>query len=117
MKFERGVDDHGRYYVGDTAKGFIVHPEDVIRLESEQNYTRVFLAGGNTIIVRRAAHTCAEKLGKDFFEARRGRWVNLDKVKEVRVHDAKRFEFLMGPGVEPVILSRLASKSLREMSL
>jgi DNA-binding LytR/AlgR family response regulator len=118
MKFERGMDDRGHYFVGDTAKGFIVHPEDVIRLESDQNYTRVLLADGKIIMIRRPVYVCAEKLGKDFFEAHRGRWVNLTAVKEVRVHvDSKRYVFLFGPGIEPIVLSRHASLKLKAMRL
>jgi len=106
-----------RYFAGDRAKGFFVHHDNVLGLQAVKNYTHVFLASGKTIIIRRPVYICAEKLGKDFFEVRRGRWVNLEAVQEVRVHDDKRYVFLFEPGTEPVILSRLASIRLRRMSL
>jgi DNA-binding LytR/AlgR family response regulator len=106
------------FFITDSVHGFSVGADDVVALKSEGNYTRIYLTGGKQILVRCPVYKCAEKLrGETLFEACRGKWVNLAAIEEVLIHDAKRWLFKMGDGVEPIVLSRAASVRMKAMRL
>lgn len=106
-----GCDDF--VFLSDTARCWIVRAADIWTLEACGNYTRVTLSDA-TALIRRPLRECEGKLDPaTFFRTRRDCIVNLSRVKQMRMLDAKRFLFVLLDGRE-VAMSRKQSLLFRK---
>jgi two-component system LytT family response regulator len=105
------------FFLGDSAKGFLVRQQDIVELESEQNYARVHLSDGKQILVRRALDYCEKCLDQHlFFRANRRTLINMEFVNEIHPYDAKRYSLVLSNGHQ-IVASRERSMNLRKMKL
>jgi DNA-binding LytR/AlgR family response regulator len=97
----------------DNVKCCILRMSDLLRLEAEGNYSRVYWIG-SSMLIRRPLRDCERRLDKaKFFRARRDCIVNLEHVKHTRIVDLMRYVFVLQDGTE-VTLSRRQSLVLRK---
>jgi DNA-binding LytR/AlgR family response regulator len=97
----------------DNVKCCILRMSDLLRLEAEGNYSRVYWIG-SSMLIRRPLRECERRLDKSkFFRARRDCIVNLEHVKHTRIVDLMRYVFVLQDGSE-VTLSRRQSLVLRK---
>jgi DNA-binding LytR/AlgR family response regulator len=97
----------------DNVKCCILRMSDLLRLEAEGNYSRVYWIG-SSMLIRRPLRDCEKRLDKSkFFRARRDCIVNLEHVKHTRIVDLMRYVFVLQDGTE-VTLSRRQSLVLRK---
>jgi DNA-binding LytR/AlgR family response regulator len=97
----------------DNIKCCILRMSDLLRLEAEGNYSRVFWIG-SSMLIRRPLRDCEKRLDPSkFFRARRDCIVNLEHVKHTRIVDLMRYVFVLQDGTE-VTLSRRQSLVLRK---
>jgi DNA-binding LytR/AlgR family response regulator len=97
----------------DNIKCCILRMSDLLRLEAEGNYTRVYWIG-SSMLIRRPLRDCEKRLDRSkFFRARRDCIVNLEHVKHTRIVDLMRYVFVLEDGTE-VTLSRRQSLVLRK---
>jgi DNA-binding LytR/AlgR family response regulator len=97
----------------DNVKCCILRMSDLLRLEAEGNYSRVYWIG-SSMLIRRPLRECERRLDKTkFFRARRDCIVNLEHVKHTRIVDLMRYVFVLQDGTE-VTLSRRQSLVLRK---
>ena len=97
----------------DNVKCCILRMSDLLRLEAEGNYSRVYWFG-SSMLIRRPLRECERRLDKSkFFRARRDCIVNLEHVKHTRIVDLMRYVFVLQDGTE-VTLSRRQSLVLRK---
>ena len=97
----------------DNVKCCILRMSDLLRLEAEGNYSRVYWIG-SSMLIRRPLRDCEKRLDPTkFFRARRDCIVNLDHVKHTRIVDLMRYVFVLQDGTE-VTLSRRQSLVLRK---
>jgi DNA-binding LytR/AlgR family response regulator len=100
-------------FLSDTARCWVVRASDIWTLEACGNYTRVTLSDA-TALIRRPLRECEGKLDPStFFRTRRDCIVNLSRVKQMRMLDAKRFLFVLLDGKE-VAMSRKQSLLFRK---
>jgi two-component system LytT family response regulator len=106
-----GRDDY--IFLSDNVKCWVVRASDISTLEACGNYTRVNL-GDATALIRRPLRECECRLDPStFFRTRRDCIVNLSRVKQMRMLDAKRFLFVLLDGKE-VAMSRKQSLLFRK---
>jgi DNA-binding LytR/AlgR family response regulator len=97
----------------DNIKCCILRMSDLLRLEAEGNYSRVYWIG-SSMLIRRPLRDCEKRLDPTkFFRARRDCIVNLEHVKHTRIVDLMRYVFVLQDGTE-VTLSRRQSLVLRK---
>jgi DNA-binding LytR/AlgR family response regulator len=97
----------------DNIKCCILRMSDLLRLEAEGNYSRVYWIG-SSMLIRRPLRDCEKRLDPTkFFRARRDCIVNLEHVKHTRIVDLMRYVFVLEDGTE-VTLSRRQSLILRK---
>jgi two-component system, LytTR family, response regulator len=97
----------------DNIKCCILRMSDLLRLEAEGNYSRVYWIG-SSMLIRRPLRDCEKRLDPSkFFRARRDCIVNLEHVKHTRIVDLMRYVFVLQDGTE-VTLSRRQSLVLRK---
>ena len=97
----------------DNIKCCILRMSDLLRLEAEGNYSRVYWIG-SSMLIRRPLRDCEKRLDPTkFFRARRDCIVNLEHVKHTRIVDLMRYVFVLQDGTE-VTLSRRQSLALRK---
>ncbi|HEY5811765.1 MAG TPA: LytTR family DNA-binding domain-containing protein [Terrimicrobiaceae bacterium] len=97
----------------DNVKCCILRMSDLLRLEAEGNYSRVYWIG-SSMLIRRPLRDCEKRLDRSkFFRARRDCIVNLEHVKHTRIVDLMRYVFVLQDGSE-VTLSRRQSLVLRK---
>jgi DNA-binding LytR/AlgR family response regulator len=97
----------------DNIKCCILRMSDLLRLEAEGNYSRVYWIG-SSMLIRRPLRDCEKRLDRSkFFRARRDCIVNLEHVKHTRIVDLMRYVFVLQDGTE-VTLSRRQSLVLRK---
>jgi two-component system, LytTR family, response regulator len=97
----------------DNVKCCILRMSDLLRLEAEGNYSRVYWIG-SSMLIRRPLRDCEKRLDPTkFFRARRDCIVNLEHVKHTRIVDLMRYVFVLQDGTE-VTLSRRQSLVLRK---
>ena len=97
----------------DNIKCCILRMSDLLRLEAEGNYSRVYWIG-SSMLIRRPLRDCEIRLDRSkFFRARRDCIVNLEHVKHTRIVDLMRYVFVLQDGTE-VTLSRRQSLVLRK---
>ena len=97
----------------DNIKCCILRMSDLLRLEAEGNYSRVYWIG-SSMLIRRPLRDCEKRLDRTkFFRARRDCIVNLEHVKHTRIVDLMRYVFVLQDGTE-VTLSRRQSLVLRK---
>jgi two-component system, LytTR family, response regulator len=97
----------------DNIKCCILRMSDLLRLEAEGNYSRVYWIG-SSMLIRRPLRDCEKRLDPTkFFRARRDCIVNLEHVKHARIVDLMRYLFVLQDGTE-VTLSRRQSLFLRK---
>jgi DNA-binding LytR/AlgR family response regulator len=97
----------------DNIKCCILRMSDLLRLEAEGNYSRVYWIG-SSMLIRRPLRDCEKRLDRaKFFRARRDCIVNLEHVKHTRIVDLMRYVFVLQDGTE-VTLSRRQSLVLRK---
>lgn len=78
----------------DNIKCCILRMSDLLRLEAEGNYSRVYWIG-SSMLIRRPLRDCEKRLDRSkFFRARRDCIVNLEHVKHTRIVDLMRYVFL-----------------------
>jgi DNA-binding LytR/AlgR family response regulator len=100
-------------FLSDTARCWVVRTSDIWTLEACGNYTRITLSDA-TALIRRPLRECECKLDPStFFRTRRDCIVNLSRVKQMRMLDAKRFLFVLLDGRE-VAMSRKQSLLFRK---
>ena len=106
-----GYDDF--IFLSDNVKCWVVRTSDISTLEACGNYTRVNLSDA-TALIRRPLRECEGRLDPTtFFRTRRDCIVNLSRVKQMRMLDAKRFLFVLLDGKE-VPMSRKQSLLFRK---
>jgi two-component system LytT family response regulator len=106
-----GSDDF--IFLSDNVKCWVVRASDISTLEACGNYTRVNLSDA-TALIRRPLRECECRLDPStFFRTRRDCIVNLSRVKQMRMLDAKRFLFVLLDGKE-VAMSRKQSLLFRK---
>jgi DNA-binding LytR/AlgR family response regulator len=106
-----GSDDF--IFLSDNVKCWVVRASDISTLEACGNYTRVNLSDA-TALIRRPLRECECRLDPStFFRTRRDCIVNLSRVKQMRMLDAKRFLFVLLDGRE-VAMSRKQSLLFRK---
>jgi DNA-binding LytR/AlgR family response regulator len=106
-----GYDDF--IFLSDNVKCWVVRTSDISTLEACGNYTRVNLSDA-TALIRRPLRECESRLDPTtFFRTRRDCIVNLSRVKQMRMLDAKRFLFVLLDGKE-VPMSRKQSLLFRK---
>lgn len=99
-------------FLSDNVKCWVVRASDISTLEACGNYTRVNLSDA-TALIRRPLRECECRLDPStFFRTRRDCIVNLSRVKQMRMLDAKRFLFVLLDGKE-VAMSRKQSLLFR----
>jgi DNA-binding LytR/AlgR family response regulator len=99
-------------FLSDNVNCWVVRASEISMLEAWGNYTRVSL-GDATALIRRPLRECECRLDPStFFRTRRDCIVNLNRVKEIRVLDAKRFLLILLDGKE-VPMSRKQSLLFR----
>jgi two-component system, LytTR family, response regulator len=100
-------------FLSDNVKCWVVRASDISTLEACGNYTRVNLSDA-TALIRRPLRECECRLDPStFFRTRRDCIVNLSRVKQMRMLDAKRFLFVLLDGRE-VAMSRKQSLLFRK---
>ncbi len=105
-----GCDDF--VFLSDNVKCWVVRTSEISTLEACGNYTRVNLSDA-TALIRRPLRECETRLDPStFFRTRRDCVVNLGRVKQMRMLDAKRFLFVLLDGRE-VAMSRKQSLLFR----
>ena len=106
-----GCDDF--IFLSDNVKCWVVRASEISTLEACGNYTRVNLSDA-TALIRRPLRECETRLDPStFFRTRRDCLVNLSRVKQMRMLDAKRFLFVLLDGKE-VAMSRKQSLLFRK---
>jgi DNA-binding LytR/AlgR family response regulator len=106
-----GSDDF--IFLSDNVKCWVVRASEISTLEACGNYTRVNLSDA-TALIRRPLRECECRLDPStFFRTRRDCIVNLSRVKQMRILDAKRFLFVLLDGKE-VAMSRKQSLLFRK---
>jgi DNA-binding LytR/AlgR family response regulator len=100
-------------FLSDNVNCWVVRVSDISVLEACGNYTRVYFNDA-TALIRRPLRECECKLDRStFFRTRRDCVVNLSRVKQMRMLDAKRFLFVLLDGKE-VPMSRKQSLIFRK---
>jgi DNA-binding LytR/AlgR family response regulator len=100
-------------FLSDNVNCWVVRASDISLLEACGNYTRVYLSDA-TALIRRPLRECECRLDPStFFRTRRDCIVNLNRVKQMRMLDAKRFLFVLLDGKE-VPMSRKQSLLFRK---
>jgi LytTr DNA-binding domain-containing protein len=100
-------------FLSDNVNCWVVRVSDISILEACGNYTRVYFSNA-TALIRRPLRECECKLDPStFFRTRRDCVVNLSRVKQMRMLDAKRFLFVLLDGKE-VPMSRKQSLIFRK---
>jgi two-component system, LytTR family, response regulator len=100
-------------FLSDNVRCWVVRASDISTLEACGNYTRVTLSGA-TALIRRPLRECEGRLDPaTFFRTRRDCIVNLSRVRQMRMLDAKRFLFVLLDGKE-VPMSRKQSLLFRK---
>jgi DNA-binding LytR/AlgR family response regulator len=100
-------------FLSDNVNCWVVRVSDISLLEACGNYTRVYFNDA-TALIRRPLRECECKLDPStFFRTRRDCVVNLSRVKQMRMLDAKRFLFVLLDGKE-VPMSRKQSLIFRK---
>jgi DNA-binding LytR/AlgR family response regulator len=93
----------------------LVRTKDLLRLEADGNYCRVYWIG-SSMLIRRPLHDCEKRLDRSkFFRVSRFCLVNLEQVEQVRQTRAQgliRYVFILKGGTE-LMLSRKQSLALR----
>ena len=105
--------DNDFVFVSDNVNCWVVRAADISVLEACGNYTRVYFNDASALI-RRPLRECECRLDPStFFRTRRDCVVNLSRVKQMRMLDAKRFLFVLLDGKE-VPMSRKQSLIFRK---
>jgi DNA-binding LytR/AlgR family response regulator len=100
-------------FVSDNVNCWVVRAADISVLEACGNYTRVYF-NDSSALIRRPLRECECRLDPStFFRTRRDCVVNLSRVKQMRMLDAKRFLFVLLDGKE-VPMSRKQSLIFRK---
>lgn len=100
-------------FLSDNVNCWVVRVSDISVLEACGNYTRVHFNDAAALI-RRPLRECECKLDSStFFRTRRDCVVNLSRVKQMRMLDAKRFLFVLLDGKE-IPMSRKQSLIFRK---
>jgi DNA-binding LytR/AlgR family response regulator len=100
-------------FVSDNVNCWVVRAADISLLEACGNYTRVYF-NDSSALIRRPLRECECRLDPaTFFRTRRDCVVNLSRVKQMRMLDAKRFLFVLLDGKE-VPMSRKQSLIFRK---
>jgi hypothetical protein len=109
----RTFQDNDFVFVSDNVNCWVVRAADISVLEACGNYTRVYFHDSSALI-RRPLRECECRLDPStFFRTRRDCVVNLSRVKQMRMLDAKRFLFVLLDGKE-VPMSRKQSLIFRK---
>jgi DNA-binding LytR/AlgR family response regulator len=105
--------DNDFVFVSDNVNCWVVRAADISMLEACGNYTRVYF-NDSSALIRRPLRECECRLDPStFFRTRRDCVVNLNRVKQMRMLDAKRFLFVLLDGKE-VPMSRKQSLIFRK---
>ena len=106
--------DNDFVFVSDNVNCWVVRAADISVLEACGNYTRVYFNDDSSALIRRPLRECECRLDPStFFRTRRDCVVNLSRVKQMRMLDAKRFLFVLLDGKE-VPMSRKQSLIFRK---
>jgi len=106
--------DNDFVFVSDNVNCWVVRAADISVLEACGNYTRVYFNDDSSALIRRPLRECECRLDPcTFFRTRRDCVVNLSRVKQMRMLDAKRFLFVLLDGKE-VPMSRKQSLIFRK---
>jgi two-component system, LytTR family, response regulator len=88
---------------------------EIVTLEANGNYTAFFVSSGQKLMMRGVFCRWEASLPPSlFFRASRECIINLKHVIEMRIHDAKRFSFIL-PGNKEVIMSRKQTLEFRKV--
>jgi two-component system, LytTR family, response regulator len=105
--------DNDFIFVSDNVNCWVVRAADISVLEACGNYTRVYF-NDSSALIRRPLRECECRLDPStFFRTRRDCIVNLSRVKQMRMLDAKRFLFVLLDGKE-IPMSRKQSLLFRK---
>jgi two-component system, LytTR family, response regulator len=108
----RSPDDY--IFLTNGAKYWVGPVGEIVILETDGNYTAISVSSGQTLMVRGVLYKWEASLPPSlFFRVSRDCIINLKHVIEMRMHDAKRFSFII-PGNREVIMSRLQTLEFRK---
>jgi two-component system LytT family response regulator len=92
----------------------IVEAGEICAVEADANYTRIFLADGNKIFMRKRMGQWEEELpSPPFFKISRRLLLNTQRIKEIVMHERKSGDVHFHGAAKPVLLSRIEVSRLR----
>lgn len=101
-------------YLSDHAHVWFIRPGEIVSAEVNQNYTRVYLVNGKTMLLQTSMAQLVKKISSsDFFRVRRETLVNLNHVKEIKRHPIHRLALVLTDG-RKAILSRSQTVAFRD---
>jgi two-component system LytT family response regulator len=92
----------------------IVEAGEICAVEADANYTRIFLADGHNVFMRKCMGQWEEELpSPPFFKISRRLLLNTPRVKEIVMHDRKCGDVHFHGAATPLLLSRIEVNRLR----
>jgi len=92
----------------------IVEAGEICAVEADANYTRIFLADGNKIFMRKRMGQWEEELpSPPFFKISRRLLLNTQRIKEIVMHERKSGDVHFHGAAKPLLLSRIEVSRLR----
>lgn len=108
---------HQQIFIKDGERCWLVKVEDILLLESEGNYTRVFF-GTNRPLIARSLRALEERLDQAvFFRSSRKHLLNLQAIEKVQPSVAGGFEVELRGGLKVEMSRRRAMDFREQMSL
>ena len=92
----------------------IVEAGEICAVEADANYTRIFLADGHNVFMRKCMGQWEEELpSPPFFKISRRLLLNTPRVKEIVMHERKCGDVHFHGAATPLLLSRIEVNRLR----
>jgi two-component system LytT family response regulator len=92
----------------------MVEAGEICAVEAEADYTRIFLADGHKAFLRKRMSQWEEELpAPPFFKISRRLLLNIERIKEIVMHDRERGEIHFRGMAKPLLLSRIELRRLR----
>jgi two-component system LytT family response regulator len=92
----------------------MVEAGDICSVEAESNYTRIFLADGHRVFMRKGMGQWEEELpSPPFFKISRRLLLNIERIREIVMCESKSGEVHFRGMEKPLLLSRIELSRLR----
>lgn len=113
----RNIGQNFKRIVLPTTNGFtVVNPDDIIRCESDRNYTFIFLKDGRRILVSRTIKEYDEMLAEyNFFRIHQSHLINLNYLKNYTRGRGGYVELIDGTNID--VSARRKTEFLKRMSI